>query len=479
METAEVEHGGFVTRARTRVIAIVGGLGVVAIVIALAFVFATSSGAQQVAESARALHEANAAAGSVALSRAATAQATVFGVDHELGVASDEAFDIALMAGAASLAEVEHWADVLASDISTRAIGIELDGFSRISREVLGLLADGQAVNAERLRDLELEPRYESLAAMLASRQTSTVDEIQRTERFAGIVGWLTRVLATLLIPAAAIIVYFLLVRRQLREAKLTMDAQLQAEQELGRAKDDFIASISHELRTPLTSIYGFSEYLVSTDALDPEETVELVALIHEDSIELSRMLEDLLTAARVESDALRFMYEYVDLRAETLAATGAMTRSGATVRVMGDVLGWADPNRVRQIVRNLVSNAIKHGGPTIDVYLESDGDRAVLTVSDNGEVMDPELEQRMFDRFVHDGVETLLTGSVGLGLSIARSLARTMGGDIRFVRAGGWTNFEVSLPRKEGVPIDVPDAAQEPIVTDGPFAERVLAAYS
>jgi signal transduction histidine kinase len=154
------------------------------------------------------------------------------------------------------------------------------------------------------------------------------------------------------------------------------------------------------------------------------------------------------------------------------------MARSGATVQIKGDVLCWADPTRVRQIVRNLVSNAIKHGGPMVDVYLESDGDRAVLTVSDNGDALDAELEERMFERFVHDGVETLLTGSVGLGLSIARSLARTMGGDIRFVRADGWTNFEVSLPRKEGVPIEVPPAAQEPIVTDGPFAERVLAPY-
>ena len=93
---------------------------------------------------------------------------------------------------------------------------------------------------------------------------------------------------------------------------------------------------------------------------------------------------------------------------------------------VLGDVMCWADPNRVRQIIRNLVSNAIKHGGPTVNVYLESDGERAVLTVSDNGEAMEPEVEQRMFDRFVHDGVETLLTGSVGLGLSIARSLAMT-----------------------------------------------------
>lgn len=479
MDNEQVNPVGFATRTRTRVIAIVGGLGIVAIVIALAFVFATSSGARQVADSARSLHEANAAAGSVALSRAALAQAAVFGIDHELGVASDEALEIALEAATLSLVDVDQWADALASSSSTKSIAADLNEFTEVGARVVALLASGHALQAEDLRNSDLEAGYENVASTLATRQAATVAEIRRTERFAGVIGWLTRLLATLLIPAAAIIVYFLLVRRQMREAKLTMNAQLEAEQELGRAKDDFIASISHELRTPLTSIYGFSEYLVLTDALDPEETVELVALIHEDSVELSRMIEDLLTAARVESNALKFTYDHVDLRTETLAATGAMTRSGTTVQVMGDVLCWADANRVRQIVRNLVSNAIKHGGPTVDVYLESDGDRAVLTVSDNGEEMDPGVEQRMFDRFVHDGVETLLTGSVGLGLSIARSLARTMGGDIRFVRAGGWTNFEVSLPRKEGVPIDVPQAAQEPIATDGPFAERVLAAYS
>ena len=60
-------------------------------------------------------------------------------------------------------------------------------------------------------------------------------------------------------------------------------------------------------------------------------------------------------------------------------------------------------------------------------------------------------MEQRLFDRFVHDGDESLLTGSVGLGLSIARSLARTMGGEIRFVREDGWTRFVVVLPAQEG----------------------------
>jgi signal transduction histidine kinase len=479
METAHVEAIGFTSRASTRIIAIAAGLGVVALIIALAFVFSTSSGASRVAENAQALHEANAAAGSVALSRAALSQATVFGIDFELGVTAEEARDTALEAAVVTLEDAALWAGVLRASGAAGTLGDDVGEFATIGNEMVRLLRAGDTLAAEELRDSRLEPHYSVLAASLAERQAATVDEIHRTERFAGSVAWLTRLLATLLIPAAAITVYFLLVRRQLRDARLTMDAELRAERELGKAKDDFIASISHELRTPLTSIHGFSEYLIGSDTLDPDETLELVGIIHEDSIELSRMVDDLLTAARVESDALAFTYGYIDLRAETVAATGAMSRAGTTVTIMGDVLCWADPNRVRQIVRNLVSNAIKHGGPTVNVYLEGDGDRSVLTVSDDGDAMEPEVERRMFDRFVHDGEETLLTGSVGLGLSIARSLARTMGGDIRFVRAGGWTNFEVSLPRTDGVPIEVPNAAQEPIATDGPFAERVLTAYS
>jgi signal transduction histidine kinase len=478
METAQVEAPDSASRLGSHIVAIVGGIGVVALLVAIGFVFATSSSAEQVAQSARSLHVANATAGSAALSRAAVAQATVFTIDYGLGVASLEARDIALEAAAMSLEDTSHWAETLSFADGMGTLGEELEGLSTIGKTIVALLASDRIVEAEELRDSTFEPRYAATAESLAASQMSTVGEIRRTERSAGIVASLSRLLATLLIPAIAIIIYFLFIRKQLREAKLKMDSELKAQREVGKAKDDFIASISHELRTPLTSIYGFSEYLVETETLDPDEAIELVALINEDSVELSRMVDDLLTAARVGSDALKFDYQHVDLRVETAAATGAMARSGTTVQIMGDVLCWADPTRVRQIVRNLVSNAIKHGGPMVDVHLESDGDRAVLTVSDNGEALDPELEARMFDRFVHDGVETLLTGSVGLGLSIARSLARTMGGDIRFARADGWTNFEVSLPRKEEVPIEVPPAARKPIVTDGPFAERVLAPY-
>ncbi len=444
-------------RARNRVLAFLGGFGAVAILVALAYVFSTSSSAQQVAAHAQELHEANAAAGSAAIARASIAQAVVFSIDHELGVASTEARDAALTEATATLDGTRRWADVLTSNPDTTDLGAELGYLVDTGDEVLDLLLAGGSMAAERIRKTSFEPLYGAIADSLGVRQSEIVDEIHTTERFAGVVGWITRLVATLLIPAAAIIIYFILVRRQVREAGLKMDARLRAERDLGVAKDEFIAGISHELRTPLTSIYGFSEYLLENGILDHDEAMELLALINKDSAELSRMVDDILTAARLESNVLRFTYEYVEIRVECEAAVAAMARAGAEVHITGDVLAWADPVRVRQIVRNLVSNAIKHGGPSVGIYLEEVDDRTIITVSDNGKGLSPAMAKRLFDRFVHDGVETLLTGSVGLGLSIARSLAQTMGGEIRFVRAGGWTNFEVSLPRKANTSIDVP----------------------
>lgn len=463
MESSDAGAGRPSSRSPNRAIAIVTGLGVVAILIALGYVFSTSLGAQQVATSARSLHVANAAAGSSAVARVSVAQAVVFAIDNDLGVASAESRDAAIAEATATLEDTSNWAEVLKADDATSKLGADLAQFTETGAQIVDLLIADKSITAEQMRSDSFEPKYSDLAASLGAYQSQIVSEIRVTERFAGTVGWIARLLATLLIPTAAIIAYFLLVRRQFREARFRMDAQLHAERQLGVAKDEFIAGISHELRTPLTSIYGFSEYLLENEILDPDEAMELLGLINKDSAELSRMVDDLLTAARLESDALRFNYEYVNLRDETETAIGALVRAGTEVRVNGEVFAWADPVRVRQVVRNLVSNAIKHGGPSIGVRIEESDDKAILTVSDNGEGLSPAIEERLFDRFVHDGNETLLTGSIGLGLSIARSLVQTMGGGIRFVRAGGWTNFEVSLPTKEGVTIDVPTGTYVP----------------
>ncbi len=242
------------------------------------------------------------------------------------------------------------------------------------------------------------------------------------------------------------------------------MESKIGAERELSRSKDEFIAGVSHELRTPLTGIYGFSEYLIEQEIIDPEEALELIGHINNEASELSRMVEDLLSAARLDSDAMTFEATVVDVTAAVSDVVTPLDRAGFAVSIEGSADAvYADPIRTRQIVRNLVSNAIKHGGDEIKVVLDQSGEHAVITVADNGDGVPQSVRARLFDRFVHEGRDSLLTGSVGLGLSIARSLTQRMGGDVSYVRSYGWTNFVVTLPLAEGLVIAGDDEEELP----------------
>jgi len=445
------------SRTRRRVIALVSGAGLTVTLLAIAFVFAMSAGAARIAENAQALHWANATAGTAALARAATAQAVVFGIDHELGVAGIEARDAAATEAVLALDAVETWArnaDGVSGGLRDEiepALTL-IDAFVVSGRKTVELVQAGDAAAASTLRTGEVESTYGALASSLIAVQDVISGRIDNTERMAGALGVVTQILATLLIPAAAIIAYWVLVRRQYREERLRMDANLEAERELGRAKDEFIAGISHELRTPLTGIYGFSEYLIEQGILDPAEALELLGHINHEAAELGRMVEDLLTAARLDSEALSFDPSAVDMTAMVREVVAPLERAGHVVYVDGgSATAYSDPTRSRQIVRNLVSNAIKHGGDQIRITIHENDDEVVLTIADDGPGVPDSVKERLFDRFVHEGKDTLLTGSVGLGLSIARALAEHMGGDVSYVRAVGWTNFLLTLPLAEG----------------------------
>ena len=160
-------------------------------------------------------------------------------------------------------------------------------------------------------------------------------------------------------------------------------------------------------------------------------------------------MVEDLLTAARLDANVLNFKYEAVSVADEISTVTAPMVRSGAELQIdVPRVMIWADQMRFRQVFRNLISNAIKHGGDRVTVSGHSDGPRFLLTVADNGPGVPEEIEDRVFERFIHEGSEPLLTGSVGLGLAIAKMLAEEMDGDLTYERVGSETHFVLSIVR-------------------------------
>ena len=107
-----------------------------------------------------------------------------------------------------------------------------------------------------------------------------------------------------------------------------------------------------------------------------------------------------------------------------------------------------ADPHRVRQVVRNLVANATRHGATPIRVEVGWEGDSAYLRVVDHGEGVVPELAESVFEPYVRARGSESQPGSVGLGLTISRRLARLMGGDVTYHRRDGQTWFVLTLPR-------------------------------
>ena len=258
--------------------------------------------------------------------------------------------------------------------------------------------------------------------------------------------GLITSFGVGLLAPLLALGVFRSFANRRRKQDSL--EQQLQRVEELGQAKDDMIGNLSHELRTPLTGIYGFALALDDMGFEDAEFAAEMNSFIIRDAADLNRMVDDLLVAAKAENEGLNFSPADISVEREvTEVLVPLKTSEKNIVTDIEDTNVFADRLRVRQIVRNLVSNAEKHGGQNITIKGHTVGSRYVLDVTDDGSGVSPELVDRLFDRFVHDGDAPLTQGSVGVGLSVAQALATGMGSRIDHEQSPGQCTFSLVLP--------------------------------
>ncbi|MDB5451708.1 MAG: hybrid sensor histidine kinase/response regulator, partial [Caulobacteraceae bacterium] len=230
----------------------------------------------------------------------------------------------------------------------------------------------------------------------------------------------------------------------QERQAEAALEEALHSAEAANRAKSEFLANMSHEIRTPLNGVLGVAGALAKT-GLTPDQQ-DMVGLIEGSAQTLGRLLADILDLARIESGRLILKHEDFNL-GEIIHATSGLFEpdaraKGLTLRcdvgVGADQPVRGDGARVRQIVSNLISNAVKFtdAGEVVVAARAQSGAEGVLaitlSVTDTGVGFDDALAARLFNRFEQaDGSSTRRAQGAGLGLAISRSLAEAMGGSL------------------------------------------------
>lgn len=232
-----------------------------------------------------------------------------------------------------------------------------------------------------------------------------------------------------------------------------------------------FLLSVSHDLRTPLTSIRGYAEAILDGAATDPSAAA---GTIRTESLRLERLVRDLLDLARLDAHQFRFDPAPVVV-GEVVAATADGFRpeadaAGLTLSVAtdpGGALALVDPDRLAQVVANLLENALKHATTSVAVGVDADGDAVTVAVADDGPGIAAEDLPHVFERlYVAQRQPTRHGSGSGLGLAIVRELVTAMGGTVHVESAGtgaGGTRLVVRFALSGRVGAPAPPPPHEP----------------
>ena len=221
----------------------------------------------------------------------------------------------------------------------------------------------------------------------------------------------------------------------------------------IDRSRADLVSTVAHELRSPLTSVKGFTATLLARwDRFGDEQKKVMLQTVNEDADRVTRLLTDLLDVSRIDAGRLEMRRQVVDVPAAVRRAVAGRTAGGESpdrfvVRVAAALPEiWADPDKIDQVVGNLVENALRHGAGTVTVVVvpDGEGDGVEVVVSDEGEGIPEEIAERIFTRFWRGNRDT----GTGLGLYIVRGLVEAHGGRVEVRRApGGGAAFRFVLP--------------------------------
>lgn len=225
-------------------------------------------------------------------------------------------------------------------------------------------------------------------------------------------------------------------------------------------AKGTFLAGVSHEVRSPLTAMIGFLDLVNQAgDSLSNDERTQMLETVSRQADDVLNLIEDFLASARVEAGTLKVVSVRCNLAAQVRQVVESIQHNARiSIELTGDgVFAAADPARVRQIIRNLLTNADRYGGNTAVVEVKQIAGVASIEVRDEGPGVPEADRQKIFEPYGQSEANRRVNGSVGLGLHVSRELARLMGGELSYDYVAGWSVFTLCLPEHhEELPIRV-----------------------
>ncbi len=219
----------------------------------------------------------------------------------------------------------------------------------------------------------------------------------------------------------------------------------------------EFIASISHDLRTPLTTINGFIQGILD-GLIKPEETPRYLGIIRQETIRLMNLTGDILESAKLQSGGIKLCRKYFPLRdfLESFLESAGIKYNNKNIQIVVDCPQsleiYADEERLKQILDNIISNALKFTGDNGQIIIRAAETPAetLIQIKDNGQGIAPEDLPFIFDKFYRgDKSRHESTGGTGLGLNIVKNLLKLHGGKIEaFSELGKGTTMTVRFPR-------------------------------
>jgi hypothetical protein len=224
------------------------------------------------------------------------------------------------------------------------------------------------------------------------------------------------------------------------------------ARDRIERTHADLISTVAHELRSPLTSVKGFTATMLAKwDRFGDDDKKQMLGWINGDADRVTRLLAELLDVSRIDAGRLELHTQVVDLADVVRRAFAGRIAAGEPEgQFVLDVQGqppemWVDPDKIEQIVGNLVENAVRHGSGSVTVTVVGDDDGATVSVDDEGEGVPPDLAPRIFSKFFRGRASR---GGTGLGLYIVRGLVEAHGGTVGVETApGGGARLRFRLP--------------------------------